>query len=450
MKMFIPDYVKQIIEKLNRAGFEAYLVGGCVRDFVMGETPDDFDLATSALPEQVKGLFEHTADTGIAHGTITVIEETGTCEVTTFRREGEYLDSRRPSSVSFITSLEEDLRRRDFTMNAMAYHPEKGIVDPFGGVMDIERKLIRCVGNPQKRFEEDALRMLRAVRFACKLGFNLESATFRAIEENAFWIARVSAERIRDELDKAVMSPHPENLNLLSVTGLSREILPWLDECLQTPQNTPYHCFSVGSHMLEALRLAEGNRTVKWAAFLHDMGKPRCRTTDASGVDHFKGHESVSAQMALEQLKLLRFDRKTRERIATLISHHRWSGGTSRYEVKKVMSQLGQGCFEELIALMKADTLAHSEMAIPPRLKKIEEIEKTARQILQDGDPLTVADLAVCGQEIAQTGLKGPQIGKALRLLLDDVLRCPEQNQKTVLLELLKNKEIDVEEPGEG
>ena len=246
--MYLPDYVEKIIDTLEVAGFEAYAVGGCVRDYLMGITPDDYDVTTSANPDTVKLLFEKTYDTGIEHGTVTVLMDGVPVEVTTFRCEEAYVDNRKPSSVSFVKNLEEDLKRRDFTINALAYNKRRGIVDLFGGNKDIKKGEIKCVGNPEERFEEDALRMLRAIRFACKTGFNLTDDTKTAILKKAPLIKNVSKERIKAELEKAITSKHREKLYLFYELGISKQIAPWLDFCMKTPQNTQYHMYNVGTH----------------------------------------------------------------------------------------------------------------------------------------------------------------------------------------------------------
>ena len=274
MTINIPQKAEQILHILNEAGYEAYVVGGCVRDSILDRVPGDWDITTSALPEQVKELFHRTVDTGIQHGTVTVMMGKEGFEVTTYRVDGEYHDGRHPDAVTFTRSLEEDLKRRDFTINAMAYHPEHGLVDLFGGMEDINRKIIRCVGDPVERFTEDALRMLRAVRFSAQLGFTVEENTKAALARMSGNLEHVSAERIQTELVKLLVSDHPDYLRTAWETGLTREFLPEFDACMETAQNTPHHCCSVGEHILKSLTEIENDRLLRITMLLHDIAKP--------------------------------------------------------------------------------------------------------------------------------------------------------------------------------
>ena len=285
MKINIPQKAAQILKTLNAAGYEAYVVGGCVRDSILGREPGDWDITTSALPEQVKELFRRTVDTGIQHGTVTVMMDKEGFEVTTYRVDGEYHDGRHPDAVTFTRSLEEDLKRRDFTINAMAYHPEHGLVDLFGGMEDIGKRIIRCVGNPVERFTEDALRMLRAVRFSAQLGFTVEENTKAALARMSGNLEHVSAERIQTELVKLLVSDHPDYLRTAWETGLTREFLPEFDACMETEQNTPHHCYTVGEHILKSLTEIENDRLLRITMLLHDIAKPVVKKTDGNGRD---------------------------------------------------------------------------------------------------------------------------------------------------------------------
>ena len=290
MTINIPQKAEQILRTLNEAGYEAYVVGGCVRDSILNRVPGDWDITTSALPEQVKALFHRTVDTGIQHGTVTVMMGKEGFEVTTYRVDGEYHDGRHPDAVTFTRSLEEDLKRRDFTINAMAYHPEHGLVDLFSGMEDINRKIIRCVGDPVERFTEDALRMLRAVRFSAQLGFTVEENTKAALARMSGNLEHVSAERIQTELVKLLVSDHPDYLRTAWETGLTREFLPEFDVCMETAQNTPHHCCNVGEHILKSLTEIENDRLLRITMLLHDIAKPVVKKTDENGRDHFKTH----------------------------------------------------------------------------------------------------------------------------------------------------------------
>ena len=298
MNIQLPEKVSEIINCLRSHNFEAYAVGGCVRDSLLGRTPSDWDITTSATPEEVKSLFSHTVDTGIQHGTVTVMLGHEGFEVTTYRIDGEYEDARHPKEVAFTLSLREDLKRRDFTINAMAYNEESGLVDLFGGAQDLERGVIRCVGDPGERFREDALRMFRAVRFAAQLGFSVEKNTAGAISELAGSLARISAERIQTELVKLLVSPHPEEMRQIYELGISDVVLPEFSVMMETPQNNPHHMYSVGEHTIKALQLIPEDKVLRLTMLLHDVAKPPCRITDRKGIDHFPGHPKRGAQMA--------------------------------------------------------------------------------------------------------------------------------------------------------
>ena len=280
IQIILPEQVSFIINTLNQAGFEAYAVGGCVRDSIMGRVPDDWDITTSADPQQVKKLFRRTIDTGIQHGTVTVMLQKTGYEVTTYRIDGEYEDNRHPKEVIFTKSLEEDLKRRDFTVNAMAYHPGEGLVDLFDGIGDMEKKCIRCVGQAEERFSEDALRMMRGVRFSAQFGYRIEEQTREAIRKLRENLRNVSAERIRVELVKLLVSPHPDYLRIACDLGITKVILPEFDVCMETPQHNPHHCYSVGEHTLEGLKAVRADKVLRLAMLLHDIGKPLTKTTD--------------------------------------------------------------------------------------------------------------------------------------------------------------------------
>ena len=290
MKLRIPAEVKYILDILKGRGFEAYIVGGCVRDAVLARTPNDWDITTSARPEDVKAAFRRTVDTGIAHGTVTVLVHDESFEVTTYRIDGAYEDGRHPSSVTFTPNLTDDLMRRDFTVNAMAYNEKDGLVDPYGGMDDLQRKCIRCVGDPDERFSEDALRVLRAVRFSAQLGFSIENETLKALSRHAENLRKISAERIQTELVKLLVSPHPGMIRTLYETGITRVILPEFDAMMETPQNTPYHMYNVGEHTIKTMEAIEPDRLLRLTMLLHDIGKPAVRYTDSTGRDHFNGH----------------------------------------------------------------------------------------------------------------------------------------------------------------
>ena len=322
MLIHLPEEVKVILHTLQGAGCEAYAVGGCIRDSLLGRTPDDWDITTSARPEETKALFGKTIDTGIQHGTVTVMRHGRGYEVTTYRVDGEYEDGRHPKEVTFTASLEEDLKRRDFTVNAMAYNEEDGLVDLFGGRQDLERKIIRCVGEANERFEEDALRIMRAVRFSAQLGFTIEERTKEAIRGHADRLRQVSAERIQVELTKLVTSPNPDFLRIAWETGITAVVLPEFDRLMEQPQNNPHHCFSVGEHTLHAMRAVRPDKCLRLAMLLHDVAKPLCLTTDEAGIDHFHGHAQKGERIAAQILKRLRYDNHTTELVSRLVKWH--------------------------------------------------------------------------------------------------------------------------------
>ncbi|MCX7921634.1 MAG: HD domain-containing protein [Clostridia bacterium] len=436
----IPESVSYIISVLNKNGYEAFAVGGCVRDSVLGKKPKDWDITTSANPLRVKELFEKTVDTGIKHGTVTVVLEGENYEVTTYRIEGEYTDNRRPDSVEFTTSLEEDLSRRDFTVNSIAYHPEKGFVDPFGGVDDLRGKKIRAVRNAGERFREDALRMMRAIRFSAQLDFELVEDTFEAIIDNASLIKKVSAERIRDELTKTLISEHPMKFILFREADLLRYILPEVDVCFDTAQNHPYHVYNVGIHTLHAVANIPNDRVLRWVMLLHDTGKPVTKTTDEEGIDHFYGHPHHSERIAEQVLNRLKFDNKTLRKICALIRHHDRNIEPSYRSVRKAVSSVGEDIFCNLLKVQEADKRSQNPEKLQPRLEKLGEIKRIYSDIVSNHHCLNLKDLAFSGEDLISMGFKpGKEIGQLLNALLEAVIENPELNSKEKLREVAKN-----------
>lgn len=448
MVMEIPDKVAYIITTLMEHGFEAYAVGGCVRDTILGRVPGDWDITTSARPEQVKELFKRTIDTGIQHGTVTVMLEKEGFEVTTYRIDGEYEDSRHPKSVEFTTNLIEDLKRRDFTINAMAYNPATGIVDAFDGMGDMERKLIRCVGEAEERFDEDALRMLRAVRFAGQLGFSIHEDTKKAICKKAETLKNISAERIRVELDKLLTSQNPELLMTALETGMTQVILPEWDVMVATEQNNPHHVYSVGNHtikVLEAVRdiwkkqgCSENKKRYSilcWAAFLHDCGKPQAKIQDEKGIDHFYGHEETGSQLAKEILRRLKFDNYTIDIVTRLVKWHDYRFGGKPVAVRRAASKIGTDLMEDLFLLQRADILGQNPRTWEEKLSRLSEVEKTYQEIRKAGECLSLKELQVNGRDLIEHGFTpGKELGEVLEGLLSQVLKNPEKNEKETLL----------------
>ena len=432
----IPPGAARILRVLEDHGYEAFVVGGCVRDSLLGRNPNDWDITTSALPLQVKALFRRTIDTGLKHGTVTVLMDGEPFEVTTYRVDGEYLDGRHPSEVTFTASLQEDLQRRDFTINAMAYSEKKGLQDLFGGLPDLEKGLIRAVGDPAKRFGEDALRIMRAVRFAAQLGYEVEEDTVQAMKELAPTLSKISAERIAAELEKLLVSPHPEKLKMAYECGITAVILPEFDRCMETAQNNPHHKYSVGEHTIVSIGNARPDRILRYTMLMHDMGKPSCKTTDEQGIDHFYGHQEVSAQMANDILRRLKSDNETRRSVSKLVRYHDLTCGLTGKSVRKAISLIGEDLFPLYLEVKDADTRAQSDFRFQEKMDYLEEVRLLYRKILEEGDCLSLKDLAVNGKDLIAAGMKpGREIGEVLGAMYRDVIDDPEHNNKDYLME---------------
>ncbi len=433
--MTLPADVEKIISTLEASGHEAYAVGGCVRDCILSKTPHDWDITTSAQPKEVKGLFKKTFDTGIEHGTVTVLIGKTGYEVTTYRIDGKYEDGRHPSEVVFTASLEEDLKRRDFTINAMAYNPTRGLVDLFGGVEDLKKGIIKAVGNPIERFSEDALRMLRALRFAAQLGFDIEPATYEAIKTLAPSLSKISAERIQVELVKLITSANPGRMLDVYAAGLTAVFMPEFDEMMTTKQNTVHHKYTVGEHSIHAMEAIEPDKTLRLTMLLHDVGKPSCRTTDENGQDHFKGHPGVSADMARTILRRLKFDNDTSTAVVNLVRNHDDRPEVTPRNVRRMAIRVGEENMKALLAVKMADTLAQSDYQRQEKLEYIEDIRATFLQIQADQNCLKIKDLKINGKDLIAMGLpQSNKIGIILKTLFDEVVDEPEKNHRDYLL----------------
>ncbi len=439
MQLEIPEGAAWVLQNLREAGYEAYVVGGCVRDSLLHRVPDDWDITTSARPEEVKRVFRRTVDTGIQHGTVTVMVGREAYEVTTYRVDGDYADGRHPTSVTFTPSLLEDLKRRDFTINAMAYCPEKGLVDEFDGESDLQHGIIRAVGDPRQRFTEDALRMMRAVRFAAQLNAAIEDNTAAAIRQLAGNLRLVSAERIRTELEKLVVSEHPEKLTEAYQLGLLDIFLPELSKCMECVQNNPHHCYTVGGHILHSVMAVRRDRILRLTMLLHDVGKPRVKTTDENGIDHFHGHVPASAEMADSILRRLKYDNDTRKKVTALVAWHDRQLGDTKARVRRNVAELGTELFPLLLEVKRADVAAQSDYQRAEKLARIDAWEKTYQEILEAGDCLCIRDLAVGGKDLMETGIRpGQQMGQILQSMLEEVLRHPSHNTAEWLLNHLE------------
>ena len=405
MKIQLPEKVKVVIQTLEAAGYEAYAVGGCVRDSVLGRIPADWDITTSALPEQVKELFHRTIDTGIEHGTVTVMMDKEGFEVTTYRVDGEYRDHRHPEQVNFTGELKEDLRRRDFTINAMAYNDRCGMVDAFGGIEDLKHGVIRCVGVARERFEEDALRILRAVRFAAQLGFEIEKETADAARALAGNLKDISAERIQTELVKLLVSPHPEMLRTAYELGITRVVLPEFDVMMETPQHHPHHMYSVGEHTLKALEFTDPEKVLRLSVLFHDFGKPQTRTT-VDGVDHFHGHANVSAQETVRIMRRLKFDNATMDQVKRIVLYHDVRPQPDERQIRRLLHRAGEDIFPGLFQVMGADILAQSEYRKMEKLVNLERVHQVYYEILKRKDCISLKNLQVTGKDLIAAGMK--------------------------------------------
>lgn len=444
MKINLPEKVSRIIHTLQANGYEAYAVGGCVRDSILGREPDDWDITTSATPLETKALFARTFDTGIEHGTITVLIDKDAFEVTTYRVDGKYEDSRHPSEVTFTRCLQEDLLRRDFTINAMAYNDEEGLVDIFGGIEDLNNKTIRCVGNAEARFGEDALRILRAVRFAAQLGFEIEEETREGIVKLAPTLVNISAERIQVELIKMLVSPNPSLLRTAYELGITKVILPEFDEMMKTEQETPHHIYSVGEHTLKAIETIRPDKVLRLTMLFHDIAKPMMKTIDANGVAHFKMHDVEGVEMTKSILRRLKFDNDTLGKVTKLVQYHDYRIPAEPKRVRKAMNKIGEDLFPYYLEVRTADTMAQSEYMREEKLQNIRDMEKCYQEILEKQECVSLKDLAISGSDLIADGMKpGKEIGYVLNSLLEKVIENPELNTRETLLELRKTINVE-------
>ncbi len=435
MNISLPSNVEKIISVLEEAGHEAYAVGGCVRDSLLGRTPNDWDITTSAEPLEVKKLFKRTFDTGIQHGTVSVLFGKEIYEVTTYRIDGKYEDSRHPKEVSFTKSLSEDLRRRDFTINAMAYNPRTGIVDNFGGMEDLRCKTVRAVGNPEERFGEDALRILRAVRFAAQLGYSVDGETEKAIRELAKNLKNISAERIRVELEKLITSDNPGYIRKAYELGITGVVLPEFDRMMETPQNNPHHAYTVGEHTIRVMEGIGNTKILRLTALLHDIEKPGTRTTDEKGIDHFYGHPAKGAKTASEILRRLRYDRDTEKLVSRLVEFHDWEIHAKVSDIRRWVNRIGEDCFPLMFEINKADILAQSDFHREEKLKHLDSLAAAYDTMIKNGDCVSLKTLAVTGSDLIKEGFPaGPKIGEELNRLLSMVLDDPSKNNREFLL----------------
>lgn len=436
-KTKILDEVLYVLKHLKRLGYESYLVGGCVRDLCLWTDPKDWDLTTNATPDQVMSIFDHTIPTGIEHGTVTVLMNGVPVEVTTFRSDGDYSDNRRPDSVKFGVTIEEDVSRRDFTINGLLYDGNK-VIDFYSGLEDLKKRIIRSIGNAGDRYREDALRMMRAIRFSSQLGFEIESDTFQQIKVWGTRILNVSQERIRDELVKILLSNNPtEGIILLKEAGLLLSILPELQKCVGFDQQNYHHRKNVFEHILKVLDATPKGLNIRLAALLHDIAKPVTFSRGEDGVGHFFQHHVVGADMSTEILKRFKFDNHTIENVRILVREH-----MARYSklregsIKKLIVRLGENNVDDFINLQIADIIGSKP---PFDFEGVIDLKREIKRVLEAKEPLTVKDLAINGYDLIDMGIKpGKEIGKVLNELLQLVMDNPELNDKEYLLDAVR------------
>lgn len=441
MKINLPEKVLMIINNLQLHGYEAYAVGGCVRDSILARRPEDWDITTSAKPEEIKNLFRRTVDTGIEHGTVTVILGKDSYEVTTYRIDGTYEDGRHPKEVRFTDDLKEDLQRRDFTINAMAYNDDVRLVDVFGGMQDLNHHLIRCVGDPVERFSEDALRILRAVRFSAQLNFPIEKKTAEAVKEMAPSLGRISAERIQAELVKLLVSAHPERIQDACELGITKVILPEWDAMTGVEQNTPHHKYDVAQHTLRAMKNVKRDKVLRLTMLFHDMGKPEAKTTDEAGRDHFKGHALISEEIARRVMRRLKFDNDTIRKVTRLVCYHDYRMEATPKNIRRAMNRIGVELFPYYLAVRLADVKAQSPYRKREKIENIVAVRVLYQKILLEDQCVTLRQLAVSGRDLMDLGMSpGREMGNMLSELLEYVIDDPERNRKDILCDYVKEK----------
>lgn len=446
MKIKIPECASEILKMLADNGYEGYLVGGSVRDILLGKEPHDIDIASNAVPERVMEIFGGNAyPTGLQHGTVTVKTAHGTAEITTYRKDYDYEDHRHPTKVAFSETLADDISRRDFTVNAIAADMNGDITDLCGGLDDLHNKFIRCVGEPSERFDEDALRIMRAIRFAAVLGFEIEERTAAAVHAQKALLNAISIERITEELRKFLLGRGIDRL-MIEFSDVFAEIIPEFEPCIGFDQMSEYHIYTVYDHIAHAAGNSVPDPYIRTALFLHDIEKPSV-CTFRDGHRHFKGHEAAGAETAEKILRSMRFDNRTINEAVWLIANHglrpKLSAPPSKEDIiniREMISQMGYERYFRLIRLSMADNSAKSPKA-DARIAMLKEMERIGKEIQERGECVSISQLAVNGRDLLETGLKGEEIGAALDMLLDKVIKEEVGNNKAALLDKVKNRD---------
>ncbi|MDL2205557.1 HD domain-containing protein [Eubacteriales bacterium OttesenSCG-928-N13] len=432
--------VRMLLERLLQEGHQAYAVGGCVRDSLLGRSPHDWDITTSATPEQTRSCMGElrTFDTGLHHGTLSVLVDGTIYEITTFRADGEYLDHRRPDSVQFVHDIKKDLARRDFTINAMALDIEGNLIDPFGGQQDLRDGSIRCVGDPNARFEEDALRILRALRFASCYGFSVEQQTAQAMREKQALLRFVSAERIYEELKRMLCGQGVHGV-LMAFPDILSQIIPEIAKAVRFAQHNPHHDSDVWEHTLRAVAAVPPESALRLAMLLHDLGKPECFTMDEQGIGHFYGHAKPSERIARDALHRLKADRRTTQRVVTLVRVHDLDISPTEEIIKRRLNTLGEQMLKDLIHVQRADSLAQSSLGRQERLDALDQCEQLLERLLQERACFSLNQLVVKGGDLIGIGVpEGMQVGMMLHALLEQVLDGTLPNDRDALIDAAK------------
>ena len=432
--MNLPQYVTQCLDALESAGYASYAVGGCVRDACLGLTPHDYDLCTAALPEQTEAVFagKQLVLAGKKHGTVGVVTDCGVVEITTFRTEGDYRDNRHPNWVSFVPEVEQDLARRDYTMNAMAYSPKRGFADPFGGRADLRAKVLRAVGDPEQRFQEDSLRILRGVRFAVRFGFSVEEETEQAMSSQAELMDNLARERVFDELCKLLPLVNAEDL--CRFAPILAAVIPELRPMIDFDQHSPHHAYDLFTHVAHVVEAVPGDLTLRWAALLHDVGKVPAFTRDATGRGHFYGHAQVGAEMADGILRRLKAPSALREQAVTLIGGHMTRLEPNRKTLRRQLGRMGWDTMDKLLSLQEAD-MGSKGTGNPEELEQFAQVRGLLEEIKAENACLRVTDLAVNGRDLMAMGYTGKAIGDCLNALLERVLDETLPNERQALLQ---------------